>query len=259
MSADPDAMSDFDLTGPDVAAIYDATGQAYARHGLPPSFPEHIRRALEREIIDGALEPGERVTEEELAQRMGVSRTPVREALRALGGQGLIERRRGRGIAVAERLAPDEAEALYEVRGALEGHLAARAAAVMTADELATAERLQRSFRRVLEAGDPIATRALVTLDSDLHWTIYNAARSSLAASLGSYWGRIQRELYDPVYRSDPQVFAEQHEVLIDALRAAEPEQAEAAMRAHVRSGWAAVRASLAGDAPRSGAGAGAP
>jgi DNA-binding GntR family transcriptional regulator len=239
-------MSDIDLTGPEAAAIYDATGQPYAHHGLPPSFPEHIRRALEREIIEGQLEPGERVTEEELAQRMGVSRTPVREALRALAGQGLIERRRGRGIAVAERLRADEAEALYEIRGALEGHLAARAAEAMTPDELETAASLQRSFRRVLDSGDQIDTRQLVTLDSDLHWTIYNAARSTLAASLASYWGRMQRELYDPVYRSDPQLFAEQHEQLIDALRAAEPEQAEAAMRAHVRSGWQAVRASFA-------------
>lgn len=253
MSAAPDTMTDADLTGPDVPRIYDATGRPYARQGLPPSFPEHIRQVLEQEIIEGRLEPGERVTEEELAKRIGVSRTPVREAMRALEGQGLIEHRRGRGISVAERLRPDEAAALYEVRGGLEGHLAARAAEVMGEDELATAARLQGDFRRVLEAGGPVETRTLVTLDSDLHWTIYNAARSTLVASLASYWGRIQRELYNPVYRSNPLVFAQQHDELVDALRAREPDRAEAAMRVHIRSGWAAVQASYAGVESRAG------
>lgn len=235
------------MTPPETARVYDATGRPYGRDGLPPSFPEHIRQLLEREIIEGALEPGERVTEEELATRIGVSRTPVREAMRALEGQGLIERRRGRGMAVAERTRPDEAEALYELRGALEGHLAARSAESIEEGDLETVTRLAQEFRGVVEAGAPIETRTLVTLDSDLHWTIYNAARSNLVATLASYWGRIQRELYDPVYQSDPLVFAQQHEELVAALGAGRPDAAEAAMRAHIRSGWAAVQMSYAG------------
>ncbi|MGI8712288.1 MAG: GntR family transcriptional regulator [Solirubrobacteraceae bacterium] len=235
----PDDIND------DIERIYDATGRPYRRQGLPPSFPEHIRQILERQVIEGRLEPGERVTEEELARRIGVSRTPVREAMRALEGQGLIERHRGRGISVAERLRPDEAKALYEVRAGLEGHLAGRAAERIDDHELETAARLQWAFQGVLEDDRRADTRKLVALDSDLHWTIYNAAGSTLVATLASYWGRIQRELYDPVYKSNPLLFAQQHDELVQALRSGRADLAEAAMRVHVASGWEAVRASM--------------
>lgn len=229
----------------EVERIYDATGRSYRRQGLPPSFPEHIRQMLERQIIEGRLEPGQRVTEEELAQRIGVSRTPVREAMRALEGQGLIERHRGRGISVAERLGPDEAGALYEIRAGLEGHLAGRAAEMIDDRQLEATVRLQGAFQRVLEQSGPPDARRLVALDSDLHWTIYNSTRSTLLATLASYWGRIQRELYDPLYKSNPLLFAGQHDELVQALRSGRADLAEAAMRRHIRSGWEAVCASL--------------
>src|SRR5665213_4050502 len=64
--------------------------------GLPLSFPEHVRQLIEAEIVAGGLAPDERVTEKGLAERFGVSRTPVREAMRLLESQGLIVRPRGR-------------------------------------------------------------------------------------------------------------------------------------------------------------------
>ncbi|MDQ6805916.1 MAG: hypothetical protein M3065_13330, partial [Actinomycetota bacterium] len=58
------------------------------------------------------------------------------------------------------------------------------------------------------------------------------------------YWGRLQRELYDPVYRSNPALFADQHDAIIEALRKRRPHEAGDAMAVHVRSGWEAIQAS---------------
>ena len=85
---------------------------------IPPSYPELVRQMLEKEIIEGNLAAGERVSEDELARRLGVSRTPVREAMRVLEGHGLIVRQRGKGTYVARLTTSAEAETLYQLRGA---------------------------------------------------------------------------------------------------------------------------------------------
>jgi DNA-binding GntR family transcriptional regulator len=226
---------------------FDSAGRALAG-GLPPSLPEHIAHVLERDIVEGRLAPGERVTEEELALRVGVSRTPVREAMRMLEGQGLIVRHRDRGVFVAQRTRRDEAAAIYELRVALEGHLAAKAAQHLTPGELDAAWRLHHEFQRRLRTATGDAGPGLVAVDSDLHWTIYHGARSDLVSVVASYWGRLQRELYDPVYRNDPEVFAAQHERILQALAAHDSEAAQAAVGDHIRSGWRAITAAY-GDA----------
>ncbi len=234
------------LKGAESLSLYDATGRPFPGRGLPLSYSEHIRQLLELEIIGGYIEPGARVTEEELARHLGVSRTPVREAIRALESQGLIERRRGHGTSVTERTTPQETAALYEVRAALERHLATVAADRITDAELEIVVGLQGEFRSALEQGEPLERRRLIALDSDLHWTIYNSTGSNLAVILASYWGRLQRELYDPVYRSNPALFADQHDAIIAALRERRSDEAGDAMAAHVRSGWVAIQASYA-------------
>jgi DNA-binding GntR family transcriptional regulator len=226
---------------------YDSAGRSLAG-GLPPSLPEHIAHVLERDIVEGRLVPGERVTEEEFALRVGVSRTPVREAMRMLEGQGLIVRHRDRGVFVAQRTRRDEAAAIYELRVALEGHLAAKAAQHLTPEELDRAWRLHHEFERRLRTGAAEGAPGLVAVDSDLHWTIYHGARSDLVSVVASYWGRLQRELYDPVYRHDPEMFAAQHERIMQALAARDSEAARAEMGDHIRSGWRAITAAY-GDA----------
>ena len=232
--------------------IYDPTGRALPA-GLPPSYPDHVRNLLEQEIIDGRLAPGERVTEDDLATRFGVSRTPVREAMRALAAEGLIVRRRGRPTSVAPRITMDEASTLYEMRVALESYLARRAAELITQPELRVVARVKEEFRTIVEEQtDRVELRLLMTVDSDFHWAIYNAARSDLASILASYWGKIQRELYERVYTTEhPGLFAQQHEVIVGALENRDADLAQKAMAEHVRSGWDALRPSYEEDGRR--------
>jgi DNA-binding GntR family transcriptional regulator len=214
---------------------------------LPPSFPEHVREMLETEIVSGRLAPGERVTEENLAQRIGVSRTPVREAMRVLEGQGLIVRRRGRGVYVALRTTRDEARVLYDLRIPLEGFLTRQAAERVKGNELRALAEIQEGFQRlVVEEGEAVDLRALIGLDSEFHWTIYRASGSDLVSVVSSYWGRLLRELYDRVYRSEhPSTFSKQHERIISALERRDAEKAQATMAAHIASGWDVIRTSF--------------
>jgi DNA-binding GntR family transcriptional regulator len=231
------------------ARLFDATGREYPRPGrLPPSLPEHIRQLLERDIIEGRLADDAQLAEEQLGQRLGVSRTPVREAMRMLQGQGLVVHRRGRTIAVARRASVEEAAAIYEVRLALESHLAASAAVAMEPDDVALVERLHREFSELAQRfeEDPDARSVdLVGLDSDLHWAIYLAADSDLTSIVASYWGRLQRELYGRVYGGGAvSLFAQQHDSVMEAIRERDPDAARSAMEAHLRSGWERVRQS---------------
>lgn len=201
---------------------------------------------LETEIIDGSLAAGERVSEDELARRLGVSRTPVREAMRVLEGHGLIVRQRGKGTYVARRTTSAEAKAVYELRAPLEGFLAGRAAENISASEIADLERLSTGFREALPDGEEHDLGRIIDADSALHWCIYDAARSELVSIVKSYWGRLMRELYTRAYLSEsPAHFAQQHDEIVAALRVRDGTAAKAAMEQHIRSGWDAVRASF--------------
>jgi DNA-binding GntR family transcriptional regulator len=225
---------------------FDAGGRP-GGDGPPPSFPEHVRQRLEHEIIEGALAPGERVTEAGLSARMGISRTPVREAMRLLESRGLILHQRGRGAYVAHRTSFEEARTLYELRLPIEGHLAASAAELRTPDDVRTLEAIQAEFARLVTAGaDEVDMRSLVGLDHDFHWTVYNLASSDLVSIVATYWARLLREIYDRVYSSGtPSKFGDEHERVIAAVRDGDAEGARAAMQAHIRSGWDALRLSF--------------
>src|SRR5712691_6146739 len=101
---------------------------------------ELIREA----ILDGRLQPGERLKEERLARELGISRTPVREALLILQGEGLVEASPNRGATVRTHDA-DDLDDLYQLRALLEGFATRRAAARVTDEAL---ERLRESCDR---------------------------------------------------------------------------------------------------------------
>jgi DNA-binding GntR family transcriptional regulator len=121
-----------------------------------PSLVELTLRRLRHEILSGALVPGERLVEEHLTQRFGTSRAPLREALRQLAEQGLIEHLPRRGVRVAELSAAD-ADELFALRNMLERHAVQTAFARPAAASLAgVAAALQRMAEAAL-TGDAFA------------------------------------------------------------------------------------------------------
>jgi len=176
-------------------------------------------------------------------QRLGLGRTPVREALRALVQEKLVEVYPRRGIVVAPVDVGDLA-ALSEARIVLEGFAARLAAQRGSDDDLEVARSLLAELPAVAAAGDE---RRLIELDQRIHRHVYRCAHNPfLASTLNEYYTltlRIWFLALDRVARLDDAVT--EHGDLLRAICAGEAERAEAVMRHHIEAFERAIRAVL--------------
>jgi DNA-binding GntR family transcriptional regulator len=190
-----------------------------------------IRRQLETDIAEGRLEPGARLDEQDLAKRFGVSRTPVREALRLLGADGLAELRGRQGAAVRVITLPAVLE-MFQVMGELEGlcaRLAARRITPGQRQRIADAhEALKISANRGADA--------FYDANQAFHEAIYDASANTFLAEQT----RLLRNRVAPYRRrvtAMPTRIADtlrEHEAVMIAIFDHDPEAAHRAMRAHL-------------------------
>jgi len=188
---------------------------------------ELIREA----IIDGRLPPGQRLKEEELARELGISRTPVREALLILQAEGLVDAAPNRG-AVVRSHDGDDLEDLYQLRALLEGYAARRAAANISETSVAELWASCQRFEEVIESD----VQELVKENLFFHNVILDAAQSRRVAEL------IRKVIELPlVYRSyiwysvdQRRISAHYHRQITKALEARDGERAELVMKEHV-------------------------
>jgi DNA-binding GntR family transcriptional regulator len=127
---------------------------------------------LEKAILIGELKPRERLVEFELAERLGLSRTPIREALRRLEERGLVRILPRRGAVVAD-LSPEDAESIHEVRVCLETLATRLALGAITPQQVAQISELEAACARLASSGDIIA---LMAANDRFHDAIYGAA-----------------------------------------------------------------------------------
>jgi DNA-binding GntR family transcriptional regulator len=195
------------------------------------SRAEFVYDSLRDAISDGRIAPGERVREEEVARNLGVSRTPVREALQRLQQRGLLVLGVGRGLIVAH-LSQQQVVELYAMREILEGSAARFAATHATPAEIAMLYQLQEQLRAA--AGDaPLH----VSLNRQFHQAIYEAAHNrylmqtldSLLDSFALLRGTTLR-LPHRQRNSD-----EERRRIIAAIERRDPDLAEREAREHIR------------------------
>lgn len=242
-----------------------ASALAAAAPALPPTVPEHVRGLLEAEIRAGRLAVGERIHEARLARTLGVSTTPVREALRMLERDGLVVRRRSIGAFVAPPIRDDEAMALYAIRLVAEPFLIALAVERTDDAFLERLTRIQQNFRavseRIINATELRETdyRDHFAADREFHMAIYTQAESALTPIVDSYWARLHIGLMERAwamimrerlylldeYRERRLRLTNDHDKMIDALRARDPETAASLMKEHLEVALAAVRSQL--------------
>jgi DNA-binding GntR family transcriptional regulator len=191
-------------------------------------------------IVSLELAPGAIVNERELMERLGLGRTPVREALLALAQQKLVEVYPRRGIFVSPVNVRDLAS-LSEVRAVLESHAARLAAERATAEEREYAGTLVHELD---EAAGERDERRLIELDQRIHRHVYRCAHNPfLEETLNEYYVltlRIWFLALDRVARLDEAV--REHRELLEALRDGNPDRAEDAMREHVLGFERAIR-----------------
>ncbi len=138
------------------------------------SLAEYIVEDLEQKVISGVLAPGQRIIEEGLCSVYGVSRSPVREALRILENQGFVVREPRRGISVAT-ITPAEAEHIYRIRACLEG-LATELAVRNKTPELLG--KLKGLHEQMLRAAEKKNIKVYQSLNQQFHELIVNASGS---------------------------------------------------------------------------------
>jgi DNA-binding GntR family transcriptional regulator len=207
--------------------------------------------AVRADIVQGVLQPGTRITEAALAERYGVSRVPVREALRGLEAEGFVESRPNVGSRVAE-IPFDEADDLFAVREALEISTARRAAGRARArfgggdDEAAGGgdadddwRRVRRSLEQLLDEGDAAVARGdldrLVDLNERFHIGIAELSRSSTLATLLRQLSRKIEWLYALDEFSRGKRLWPDHRVILAAIDAGDADRAAELMGRHVR------------------------
>jgi DNA-binding GntR family transcriptional regulator len=191
-------------------------------------------------IVTLELPPGSLVSERQLMERLGLGRTPVREALRALARERLVEVYPRRGMFVSSVDVRDLA-GLSEVRLTIEPHAAHLAAERATASDRAQLELLLHELEQV---GDELGERALIDLDQRVHRQIYRCAHNPfLEETLNEYYIltlRIWFLALDRVARLDDAV--QEHRELLQSIRDGHASRAEEVMRRHVAGFESAIR-----------------
>jgi DNA-binding GntR family transcriptional regulator len=195
----------------------------------PVPLREGAYETLLELIIKGALRPGQHLVEVELAERLGVSRQPVRETLQRLSNEGWVDLRPGQGAFVHQ---PTDAEAdqLMAVRALLEAE-AARLAAANAVD--GSIERLRAMWRDGVAALAADDIDAVVSANAALHARVMELAANDVLAELAAQVSRRVRWYYTPVARQRGERSWEEHAALIDAIEARDQDRAARIMREH--------------------------
>jgi DNA-binding GntR family transcriptional regulator len=208
------------------------------------SLHERVVGSLRDMIVEGELEAGARVPERLLCERFGVSRTPLREALKALASEGLIDLLPNRGARVT-RLSEQDVEDMFQVMGALEALAGTLACARITEPELAEIRALHyQMLAHYMRRQLPEYFR----LNQAIHAALMDAARNPvLKATCQSLSGRIRRARYLANMSDDRWAAAvAEHEAILAALVARDGARLADLLARHLRNKSDVVRAAIA-------------
>jgi DNA-binding GntR family transcriptional regulator len=194
-----------------------------------PDLVDRVYHALVDAISAGVLKPGERVTQEDLADRFAVSRQPVLQAFRLLKNEGLLQDAPGRGVLITP-LDVGAIAQVYQIRGALDS-LAARLAA----------QNRHRIDPRVLAAGrKAVRSRdvtAMIEADAAFHASIYAGSGNPLIEpSARLHWCHVRRAMGAVLQTAKLRASVwDEHQAIADAIAAGLPDEAERLMRRHTQ------------------------
>lgn len=201
--------------------------------GRNTTLSEQAYQILKKRIVDSTFEPGQLLTEEMLAEQLGISRTPIRSALKQLEHDGLVTSRSGRGVEVA-RVSRQDVQEWFECRLALEPFAAKLAALRGGEEDWAKLDSLIEQQYRAREEGDYVR---YVELDHDFHVALALAARNSrLAEMIDRLNVQVQRFLIlsQTLYQSSLAALKE-HEAIRAMVRQRRAEEASHHMEKHIQ------------------------
>jgi len=203
---------------------------------------QRIDQLLEDEIIEGRLRPGERLIAEELAERFGVSRIPIRESLRALDAAGWVEIRARHGVYV-RRWSGEELGQLFDVRTVLESEAARLAAHRRTDEQLQKLQENLDQYEQAIARQD----NAVPELNRQFHRLIAESAQNKVLEDYLDDIGKRVKWYFSSVTITRSPESAAEHRHLLTAIENRNVIQASKLMRAHVGRTRQAIALVLAG------------
>jgi len=209
-----------------------------------PALAVELADRLRQMIVDGDLEPGGKVPERALTERFGVSRTPVREALKVLAAEGYVRLIPNRGSVVSE-LTIEDLEEAFPVIAALEGAAGELACRSASDEEIAAIRETNDAMHAAFEAGD---MPAYFEFNQQIHGAILSAARNPM---LLGHHRKVAQLVQRARYQANrtPHRWAEavvEHDAIIEALEARDGERLGRLMKAHLEHKLEALRRALA-------------
>jgi DNA-binding GntR family transcriptional regulator len=216
-----------------------------AMNRIPPqkmNATEQAYSIIRNNILTGKLAEGERLTETRLSGDLGLSRTPIREAIGRLIMEGFIDRQQGYTTRVAH-FPQDEAEQVFEIRRLAECYSVERAARLATPEDIAELRRIHAAMKADTPPRDDAAYQRLTEANEAFHRTIVNAARSPRLTALMTTALDVSMVVRTYSMFSDKDLMRSlnHHEEIIQAIEARAPKWAASIMSAHLLAGAARV------------------
>lgn len=233
--AGPGAAADGEantVPAPDAAAASQATIALLQAHSLTSA----VHAEIERLILAGELAPGAKLTEALLAERLGVSRGPIREAFRILEEAGLVRQEKNRGVFVRS-IPPDEAAEIYDLRAMLEESAGRQLAERIAPEQLRTLRTMVEQMERVVRDGhEPGAGDQYHRLNLAFHETLVDFVGNR---KLSALYRRLVKELsllrrVNLAGGRQMPASASEHRGILKAIAAGDADAAGRALRAHV-------------------------
>lgn len=196
---------------------------------------ERILETIRDAIITGSMKPGEKVAEPELAERFGISRTPIREAFRQLESEGYLKVIPRKGAVVAAFTQKD-VEEFYAIKSILEGYAARKACERLTEKEIEKLEHINDKLRHLAGDGD---VKHFFKVHNDFHdLFLHSAGNDKLYELISSLVGKFQRlRLASLSLPGRMGMSVEEHDKIIEAFCRRDPDEAERLVRKNAEYG----------------------
>lgn len=195
------------------------------------SLSQDVADLIKKQMVDGELKPGDRIVESKLARELGISQTPIREAIRLLAGEGIVKIVSNKGP-VIQTLSMDDVFEIYSIRAMLEGLAMRMATQTASDEEISGIERIYERMKRRLR-DDSVSS--LLRDSAHLHASIVALSKHSrLITTYKSISFQILfvNKILGSISTKQKEV--DQHLELIEALKSRETDPAERTMRAHI-------------------------
>ncbi|HUL32224.1 MAG TPA: GntR family transcriptional regulator [Thermodesulfobacteriota bacterium] len=199
------------------------------------SLREEVYESLKKSILHGKLKPGQHLIEEQLANQVGISRTPVREAFHKLEKDELVTRLPKGGFAVRE-FTREDVEEIFGIRGALESYAAYLSTLHMAPDKVAILEKKLKESEEALAKGDE---EQVVELHTEFHDLLYKSCKSKklleMINTFRDYFYRYRSALLH--IENAVSTSNQDHRQMLEAMKKKNPQLAERLVRRHLARG----------------------